>query len=470
MVKLRVAIIVDNPKRDLAANTLLANELTNRGYEVYLVPLYIQRRELLAIRPNITILNYHRKGSDWLVEFVLKLKSKVFILETEGAVFADFDKTKEMFSTNEEVKSKIDGYFIWGNTIYENFIKHKIYPQDKLFLTGSPRTDLLADKYKSVVANILEKELNEDELNVFKQKYFLINANNALINGILSNEQETRVNLNQTFGYDWDYIDSLLKEQHERLAILIQLTKKLATSFPNETFVIRPHPFEKKETYRELSELYSNVHVINSGSIDGWLCNCKAVVMKNCSTSLEASIAGVPVINIGWLKHIHNVIETEKISQKAASEEDVISIIKMILNGEFKLEASSELERTKIIYDMYFNNDGENHIRIADVIESKTRNWNPIEITDAEANKLSKTNIGISNKIKNKLGLNQYLSLKSFKLIDPNISWVKSSFYFGEDEVQNILSSLNSKHNAIVNQMRFGNNYPFVRSVYVDSK
>ena len=94
MVKLRVAIIVDNPKRDLAANTLLGVELVNRGYEVFLVPLYIQSRELLALRPNITILNYHRKGSDWLVEFVLKLKSKVFILETEGAVFADFNKTK----------------------------------------------------------------------------------------------------------------------------------------------------------------------------------------------------------------------------------------------------------------------------------------------------------------------------------------------------------------------------------------
>lgn len=467
MVRLRVAIIVDNPKRDLAANTLLANELTNRGYEVYLVPLYIQSRELLAIRPNITILNYHRKGSDWLVEFVLKLKSKVFILETEGAVFADFDKTKEMFSTNEEVKSKIDGYFIWGNTIYENFIKHKIYAKDKLFLTGSPRTDLLADKYKSVVAKILEKELNEDELNVFKQKYFLINANNALINGILSNEQETRVNLNQTFGYDWEYINSLLNEQHERLATLIQLTKKLATSFPNETFVIRPHPFEKKETYGELSDLYSNVHVINSGSIDGWLCNCKAVVMKNCSTSLEASIAGVPVINIGWLNHIHNVIETEKISQKAKSEDDAVELIKKILHNEFKLDNEVSEERMKIIHEMYYNNDGNNHERIANVIDEKCQNWTPEELTDLDLQKLRQPPVGLSNKIKHFFNLNPYMSLKNFKPLDPNNAWMKSSFYFGEVEVQNILTSLNSKFVAKVDLTKFGSEYPFVRSVEI---
>ena len=468
MVRLRVAIIVDNPKRDLAANTLLANELTNRGYEVYLVPLYIQSRELLAIRPNITILNYHRKGSDWLVEFVLKLKSKVFILETEGAVFADFDKTKEMFSINEEVKSKIDGYFIWGNTIYENFIKHKIYPKDKLFLTGSPRTDLLADKYKTVVANILEKELNEDELNVFKQKYFLINANNALINGILSNEQETRINLNQTFGYDWDYIDSLLKEQHERLKALIQLTKKLATTFPNETFVIRPHPFEKKDTYRQLAESLDNVHVINSGSIDGWLCNCKAVVMKNCSTSLEASIAGVPVINMGWLNHIHNVVETEKISKSAKSEDDLIMMVAKILNKEFQLDVSVAEERMKIIQDIYYSNDGQNHIRIADVIDNVTKNWTPEKLTITEAKSLSHISRGFSNNIKKILNLNQYLSLSSFKLKDPNKSWTKTTFYFGEKDVQNILSNLKSNHIANVDLTRFDKDYPFVRSVLIE--
>jgi surface carbohydrate biosynthesis protein len=468
MVKLRVAIIVDNPKRDLAANTLLGVELVNRGYEVFLVPLYIQSRELLAIRPNITILNYHRKGSDWLVEFVLKLKSKVFILETEGAVFADFNKTKELYSTNEEVKSKIDGYFIWGNTIYENFINHKIYPEDKLFLTGSPRTDLLADKYKTVVAKILEKELNQDELKVFKKRYFLINANNALINGILSNEQETRVNLNQTFGYDWNYIDSLLKEQHERLKALIQLTKKLAISFPNETFIIRPHPFEKKETYRELSELYSNVHVINSGSIDGWLFNCKGVVMKNCSTSLEASLAGVPVINIDWLNHKHNVVETEKISKSAKSEDDIIILIKKILNNEFHLDVLVTKERDKIIQNMYYSNDGKNHLRIADVIDNNVKNWTPRKLTLTEAKSLNHISGGLSNKIKKLLKLNQYLSLSTFKLKDPNKSWTKTSFYFGEKEVQNILSNLKTNYKASVNFTRFGKEYPFVRSVLIE--
>lgn len=468
MVKeIRVAIILDNPKRDAAADTLLADELAKKGFRVFLVPLYIQTRELLAIRPHITVLNYHRKGSDWLVEFVLRLKSKVFILETEGAVFVDFDKTKELYSVNADVKSKVDGYFIWGKTIYDNFLKHAIYPKEKLFLTGSPRTDLLAEKYKPAVAEILETELSAEELKIFKEGYFLINANNALINGILSNEEETRQHMQKTFGYDTAYVDELLGEQHERIAALLFTARTLATRFPEQNFVIRPHPFERVETYRNQLIEFKNVLVSNTGSIDGWLTHCKAVVMKSCSTSLEATIANVPVFNIGWLKHKQVVPETEQISYPAASIDELTQQLEMVIAGAYRADASIEEKRKEIIYNMYFSNDGNNHQRIADVIEASAQNWQPDELTDKEAERLQTLSPGLSNTLKKVLGINPFLSLKTFKLEDPNTEWTKGDFYYNDTYINNILKAINSGKRAVIKPDNFGKRYPFSRSVEI---
>jgi surface carbohydrate biosynthesis protein len=465
--KIRVAIILDNPKRDAAANTLLANEFAKRDYQVFLVPLYIQTRELLAIRPHITILNYHRKGSDWLVDFLLRLRSKVFILETEGAVFVDFEKTKELYSTDNELKSKIDGYFIWGKAIYENFVKHAIYPKEKLLLTGSPRTDLLADKYKVAVAEILETELQEQEQKIFKTGYFLINTNNALINGILSNEEETRQHLQKTFGYDSAYVDELLKEQHERLEALIFTAKSLAIRFPKENFVIRPHPFEKVDTYHSQLNEFGNILVSNTGSIDGWLTNCKAVVMKSCSTSLEAVIANVPVFNIGWLQHKHVVPETEQISFSAACIDELTKQLEMVIAGIYRADTTVEQKRNDIICNLYYSDDGTNHQRIVSLIESSIQNSRLDELSDKEVDRLRTLSFGISNTIKKSLGINPFLSLKTFKLKDPNINWTKGNMYFNEIYIDSILKAFNSEKRAIINPDQFGSKYPFSRSVEI---
>lgn len=62
------------------------------------------------------------------------------------------------------------------------------------------------------------------------------------------------------------------------------------------TFVLRAHPGENEGTWRKVFAGQANVHVIREGSSIPWLIATDALIHNNCTTAVEAAIAGlVPI-------------------------------------------------------------------------------------------------------------------------------------------------------------------------------
>ena len=81
---MRIALIVDNPQRDLLGMVYLARELTSKNNDVFLVPSNLRFYELGKISPDYVLLPNLRWHNINLAKYLNSKNVKIGVLETEG--------------------------------------------------------------------------------------------------------------------------------------------------------------------------------------------------------------------------------------------------------------------------------------------------------------------------------------------------------------------------------------------------
>jgi hypothetical protein len=76
-----------------------------------------------------------------------------------------------------------------------------------------------------------------------------------------------------------------------------QLISDVAGAFPKHNIVVRPHPTENQEIYRQIAAGCERVEVTNEGNVVPWLMAAKALIHNGCTTGVEAFVMGVPAIS-----------------------------------------------------------------------------------------------------------------------------------------------------------------------------
>jgi hypothetical protein len=76
-----------------------------------------------------------------------------------------------------------------------------------------------------------------------------------------------------------------------------RLIPALERSFPEYTILVRPHPTENQEIYRNIAAQCKRVQVSNEGNVVPWIVASRAVIHNCCTTGLEAYVMGVPAIS-----------------------------------------------------------------------------------------------------------------------------------------------------------------------------
>jgi hypothetical protein len=81
-------------------------------------------------------------------------------------------------------------------------------------------------------------------------------------------------------------------------ADFVVLTKELAVNFPHRTVLLRPHPSENLTFYQQAFASFKNVVVNRDDNVLPWIRAADLVVHSNCTTGIEAVLAGRPVVNL----------------------------------------------------------------------------------------------------------------------------------------------------------------------------
>ncbi len=275
--------------------------------------------------PRVDISNY----------ILLKQQQFKFIqLGEEGIPFVGDEK-----SWREALKIELNPNYLceddyvctWGEFQSDFYKSRQPACQNNIYPTGHPRFDLYKPSYRSFFAA---------DANKIREKYgefILINTNLSYANnslglvdifstrhGYVPTNYEARTKVIENWGYSSNVLIDFVK-----------LINRLSKEFPEEKFIIRPHPGEDWSFYQNIFNQVENVLVVHEGSVAQWLLACKLMIHDGCTTAIEAFLSGTPIINFKPVSsEKHNIFIPNSLGTKCFTDDEVIDSIKMILSDK----------------------------------------------------------------------------------------------------------------------------------------
>lgn len=363
-VILKIAIIVDNPIRDLPSCALLASILS-KTHETYLISASNAGTEIFQINADLVLLNSLRETNKHLIYKLINSQISYSVLDTEGGLFMDIPNTDENTYTitlpkDPVLRQNLAQYFLWGNETTSELIKRKLFDDTKLFCLGTPRMDFFSSPLKQLISS--KQSLNH------RNPMILINTSFAGNNPRYSNRAAEMKMLIQKFNYTEKFITEFFDNLDKTHLAYIELTLFLAKKFPNIDFVLRPHPFENEEVYKNKFASQPNIKVILQGSAAEWITQSVALVHFECSTAIEAAVLGIPVFSLSEFKYVRPLQHIQSISDYADSFEEMAEKLNLILEKKYQRPNKLHENLKKIESNLYYKIDGLSHIRIANSI------------------------------------------------------------------------------------------------------
>jgi len=316
----KVAIIVDNPRRDLRGLVLLAVKLRELGIKVFLVPMYLQGYEIPLLKPNLVIVNYARTANKEQLENYRKLGIHIAVLDTEGGIFSEnsFDSPHNHANhyVSSGLNSVVDYYLFWGERFYEAFVKHKVLADEDMAITGCPRYDLCYPPWNHLLKPVLKTDSD----------YILFNMNFSAINPEFTRDGSKEKLSFVSQGWDSRYVDQLFTELSAVWPMYISVIKDCAKSFPGQNFLVRPHPFESQTPYKKHFRGVPNIFVNGDGDVFDAISGAAVVLHLNCGSAVDALMMGKPAVSLEFLNtpflRAHTPLPS-KVSRKTVSFDDL---------------------------------------------------------------------------------------------------------------------------------------------------
>jgi len=223
-----------------------------------------------------------------------------------------------------------------------------------IHLTGNPRADMLRPEMRPFFSEDVEK---------IRQKYgnfILVNTNFNHVNAFSPDmnlfKPVKKPGATPRFGrgargMSREFAEGLRDHKQAVFQDFQRLIPALEQSFPEYTILVRPHPTENQEIYRNIAARCKRVQVSNEGNVVPWIMASKAVIHNCCTTGLEAYVMGVPAIS--YRATVNDFYDMgfyrlpNLLSHQCFDFEELQSTLKDILAG--RLGPADGAEREKLV-------------------------------------------------------------------------------------------------------------------------
>lgn len=440
---MNILLPIETINREIDFKIALAAYLSNQGHRIYIG----QHEFLMKLLPKMkegglyigkNIFNKRanlEKGEKYLL--LKKYNFNIVYLHEEGAVFAGDSEnwiTTLQSQYNLDFFDEKDDVCVWGD--FQKKADEKRSKIVTIHTTGHPRLDLCKDKWHGLYDTKVQK------LHEKYGDFVLINGNYGLANHGLGVEYvfSDKGNYNCI-----DEVQRLKRvnfycHSSKLLMSMIQLTHQLAVKFPKINFVYRPHPSENHKFYDTVFFGVKNIIVRHDGPILPWILSSKVIIHDGCTTALEATLAGKPVINFKFLSNDEQDIWLpNQMGVKLDDFNEVNTHLAKIIDG---YETESVNNNYNKVSELIYNFKGDSFESLLKVVsDNMKRNG-------------KKKNSNISKQITNIIHFKVQLKSILYQLLKPskrkNIYYHKNKFYgFQEKEidekVENVAAILDKK-------------------------
>jgi len=299
---------VENQVRELDSKVLLACVAARHGFSSVIG----FRRELhfhiSSFPPGIYLSKSMTAASDLLFRIMRNLGHEIVAWDEEALVHLP-PETYYSRRLSPVAMGFVSHMFAWGD---DNAKLWRHYPQlpsgAEINITGNPRNDLLRPEIRPYYRKMVE------ELRKKYGDFILVNTNfnhvNAFYPGlnliVLSDEPGKQPEFGRAArGMSREYAEGLRDLKQAVFKKFQQLIPALEKEFPTHNIIVRPHPTENQEIYRNIAARCNRVQVTNEGNVVPWLMATQAVIHNGCTTGVEAYAMGVPAISFRAVVNEH---------------------------------------------------------------------------------------------------------------------------------------------------------------------
>lgn len=276
---------IETTARELIPKLFLAIRLAEAGFVSYLgMKSLVQETAVRSGKAIYIDKGYHSGKSDPLFSRLREAGCLIIDLDEENGVdFKDFHMLNVRMP--DQLFSLVDHVLVWGRAQYDHLRENRAsFDASRVSITGHPRFDLIKPEFHG---------LYTDGVGRLRQQYgpfVLLNTNTKF-----GNNMNGRAFIIEQYRSRVKGLIERLQYDDQRLEANIRLVRRLARETPYAV-VVRPHPEENMDTYREAFADSPQVHVVYDGSPIHWLLACELVIHNHSTTGLEAAMLGkIPV-------------------------------------------------------------------------------------------------------------------------------------------------------------------------------
>ncbi len=330
-------IPVESQVRELDAKLLLACAAAERGFRVVIGSRAFVHYEITAMPRGVYLAKSMRSLSDRMFEILRQLGHEIVAWDEEALVrFPREDYYRRRLSP--KALGLVSHLLAWGEDDAEIFRKFPEYPGTPIHITGNPRIDLMRPDLRAYF------DVEVAEIRRRFGEFVMINTNFGYVNAFASSlnlMQDSKtpgaapVEGKNTLGMTSDFARGLAAHKQALFQHFRKLVPALARALPDHTIVLRPHPAEGHETWKEAASGCRNVHVVNEKSVIPWLVATTALIHNGCTTAVEAAVLGKPAVAYRPVRNATFDLELpNSLSQEASNLEELVSRVRALAGGE----------------------------------------------------------------------------------------------------------------------------------------
>jgi surface carbohydrate biosynthesis protein len=267
----------------------------------------------------------------WQMRYIRALGNTYAAIDEEGLVHEGGAAAYVKRRFTAETLAETSAFCCWGEAQAEVVRADQPALADRVVVTGNPRVDLWRPEMHE-----LHRE-RIDEIRADVGRFVLVPSNFANVIGADGPERTRR--FGEVTGH---YADPAERERFARYldlraGVLDRLGPALVTlarSLPDgHSVVVRPHPSEDHAHWEKLGVDEPRLVVRFEGPLTPWLLAADCVVHSNCTSGVEAAVAGVPAIAYAPLDESEFPMLPNQVSQVVDSDEGLVRAVDAALSG-----------------------------------------------------------------------------------------------------------------------------------------
>ncbi len=279
---------IETLNREFDGKLLVALAAAERGFKPIIGGRAAIHDSLPALPRSIYLSKGVRSGSRPIFSLLERFGHSIAAVDEEALV--RFSDELFLMKLDPDAFPRVRILFAWGEDNAELWRRSQWYAGAPILASGNPRTDMMRPELRP---------FHQPEVDAIRAEFgdfALFNSNFSVVNHFIPNKTRFKV-------ADWvtpeasdQFRSGMLAHKQALFERFLEAMPALARAIAPRQLVIRPHPSENADAWRQATAGIANATVLHEGAVVPWLIAARVLIHNGCSSAVEAAAIGTPAL------------------------------------------------------------------------------------------------------------------------------------------------------------------------------